>query len=225
MSIVLLLKPKHSIGPETLKKKLSQLKLRKACSCLTEQAPQVMLMYLDLQSLFLKHLFLWNSLFQYNYLNCVACKSRSPPYPSLGVTEIKPPVACAELQCIVDHFTINNSDMRQSIFIGDVLIILTALGPHILHLTCAYFKRLFARCNKWSWHNDLKSVLCQQVYSTLSLWLPEKHKKYMPCSDEIFKEKAAVAGSVPGYFLWRTAQALSWTAVLRCKDHNWSKVF
>lgn len=52
MSIVLLLKPKHSIGPETLKKKLSQLKLRKACSCLTEQAPQVMLMYLDLQSLF-----------------------------------------------------------------------------------------------------------------------------------------------------------------------------
>lgn len=50
-------------------------------------------------------------------------------------------------------------------------------------------------------------------------------KIYMPRSDEIFEEeKAAVVGSLPECFLWRTAQAIAWNAVLSYKDHDWNKV-
>lgn len=71
--------------------------------------------------------------------------------PVLEITEIEPlslTIVCAELQCIVDNFTMKNIDMKNSIFIGHVLIILQVPGQHILHLTCAYFERLFAMMQK-----------------------------------------------------------------------------
>lgn len=71
--------------------------------------------------------------------------------PVLEITETEPlslTIVCAELQCIVNNFTMNNIDMRNPIFIGHVLTIIQVLGQHILHLTRASFERWFAMMQK-----------------------------------------------------------------------------
>lgn len=100
--------------------------------------------------------------------------------PVLEITETGPlclSIVCAELQCIVNNFTMKSIDRKNSVFICHLLTILQVPGQHILHLTCAYFERLFAMMQKPELHSNLKSVTCQQFYNTLDLGLPKKHKK------------------------------------------------
>jgi len=56
------------------------------------------------------------------------------PVLAITETELLPlTIFCAELQCIVNNFTVKNIDMRISVCTGHVLIILQVLGQHILH--------------------------------------------------------------------------------------------
>lgn len=70
--------------------------------------------------------------------------------PVLEITEAELSsltIVCAELQCIANNFTMKNIDMRNSVFIGHVLILLQVQDT-ILHLSYAYLERLFAMMQK-----------------------------------------------------------------------------
>lgn len=126
--------------------------------------------------------------------------------PVLEITDTGPlslTIVCAELQCIVNNFTIESIDRRNSMFICHLHIILQVPGQHLLHLTCAYFERLFAMMQKPELTQQCKICDMPAVLQHTGSRFAKKAQKEILCSGKISEE--GKAGSLPEYFLQRTA--------------------